>query len=539
MSTVSVDAISFQTDRTVLPLVIDGNPVISPEWVAGLRSLPAAFAGPDPVEGLAMTVRLSSAAPAAQIKLKATATTAPGSISAIGDIGEVTVDFAGGTRATIDCRATLSSNQVACGCVEWRWQFNDGGEWQDAGVSKHQMAITLALPTAPWTTRPGIPGRTLPWWEVVHLASKVAAGSTTLDGAATKVTEHTFGAWEGKYRWENSRHYATNGFETPARFDCASFLRLLDGERLPDTVDCADQASVVSTFANVLGCNLQQVAISRSMTANPVLLVGNRDWRPRDEFGVHEFTVTGDREEAMIVWDGCLHVSSNDAPRNPTAPPDDVRVPAEMPAAEYLSRLIFENTMGIRLRGGVPDVRPIGPLPSVVRVMAATSVAVEAPMRRWRLPPVEQDPGTRIEHVDLTPDFLGPWHLVAPTVLPDLAPPSDEWDKVVRTLWRSTDDPVRLVSCEVYICRDTRAAHLRTYALLGEFAARAIERIEIPESLENTPEYRFAFGDSGLIDTFLNVVLVVRSATRAAPGVDPQVFSRLRDQVLRARLPPL
>ena len=68
--------------------------------------------------------------------------------------------------------------------------------------------------------------------------------------------------------------------------DCAKFLRLLEGDPLPDEVDCADLAAVLSTFANVLGCELDRIAIRRDMKLNPVLTANRRKWGARfDEFG--------------------------------------------------------------------------------------------------------------------------------------------------------------------------------------------------------------------------------------------------------------
>lgn len=531
--TVRIEGISFQGHPGALPLLVNQRVIVPPEWRPGHQAHPAALAEPNPLVGLPITVELSSDQPTGQVEVKAIR--AGGSMGSVGDVRVFRVDFAGGTRVSVPCHATLSDNRVGVGTVHWQWQYDTGSGWEDAGVSAHELAITIATPNPPWSVTPGETDRTLPWWEVVRHAGTAAAGAQTVNDAATKLADHTFSA--PAYQWGSSHVYATNAFETPPRFDCALFLRLLARDpNVTTLVDCSDLAAALSTFANVLGCNLKQVAINQFMIANPVVLAGHTKWRGRNNFGVHEFTVL---ESNRKVWDGCLKVSGNAALNDPTisiAAADPVH---GLPEAVYLHKLINQNKKTAAQRNGVPGVRPIGSLPIRVTAARESKPTVAGGALVWIVPTDPGESGLRVKHLELSGIAPPGWARVEPTTDPDPGVPDRDSDTVVRALWHTTAPPVRLISCEAYLCLNTGTARLRTQALLGVLKTQRIVQIPVPDRVEGTLEFRFEVADgSGLLGTLLNAVFLVQWASRPEPGPASEVadmFEHVRSRILASR----
>ena len=491
---VRVERISF---RNTLDLVVrQHDRLVAPQWTRGGPSLPAAF--PRLATKVGLTAELASGVPRGAGALRNRR--AGGTLSSVGALAETPLDFAGGTMATIALDVPVLNPRVDVGTVAWAWEYRDGGTWHDAGTSEHEIAMTLGPPTAPWTGMH-------PWWEVVRHACQGARGAANVADAASKMAHHTFHAFGGSaYHWDGSTNYATNGREKPRAFDCATFLRLLAGEHLPDEVDCSDLAAVLSTFANILGCSLDQIAIGQPLELNPVLLANHREWGNRlDRFGIHEFAVTGAAAPKLKVWDGCLQVSSAGAPASPgTTAPVPADVPAGMPLPTYLKRLLFRNNIPFNERELIREVRPIGPMPAEVMAVVPPEEAVAAAPGRPAEPP-------RVPHLELRDLDIGPWTLIAPTVVPDLEPPAGDREKVMRLLWRSDGDLI--VACTVYLCLTPRAARLRTQAILGNFTGRAVtHQVELGPT-EGVPDVRFELGDGAIVvGTLLNVAYVVKGA---------------------------
>jgi hypothetical protein len=113
-------------------------------------------------------------------------------------------------------------------------------------------------PTLRWLQLPFEGANTqLPWTAVLDQAGEWAHGARTLDEAATLVTH-------GLRNIESTLYvtYNSSPFYSEPNFDWTGFLSLLrTGEGRGSKLNCSDCATAVSTFADVLGCNLWQSPI--------------------------------------------------------------------------------------------------------------------------------------------------------------------------------------------------------------------------------------------------------------------------------------
>jgi hypothetical protein len=116
-----------------------------------------------------------------------------------------------------------------------------------------------------------------------------------------------------------SSHYSFPDFE------CSQFVeRLRGGIGNGIYVNCSDCATIVGSFANVLGCELWQSRMGWGFDLNELLAIGSNVWQTAcgwSSFNYHEVAWTAACTVNDDVYDACLRV---DGDNDPTAPP---RVP--------------------------------------------------------------------------------------------------------------------------------------------------------------------------------------------------------------------
>jgi len=232
----------------------------------------------------------------------------------------------------------LSQRRVGPHTTEWRWQYRLPGKkkWRDLVITRHRIYTILGLPTAPWQQTPYQQSNTqLPWTAVLDYACEWALGAASLIDAAAGVTRGvnnlgpsivTYDCPGGGYSW-----YSAGGF------DCTAFLdRLKGGIGDGYYVNCSDCATFVSTFSNILGCDLWQSRMgSGFFHLNPILGIGSNVWQPAchgidgwaDGFGYHEVAWTGACGSNDNVYDACLQV---DGDADPTTAPHTALLPVNM-----------------------------------------------------------------------------------------------------------------------------------------------------------------------------------------------------------------
>lgn len=226
--------------------------------------------------------------------------------------------------------------------VKWHWQYRQlSGPWKNFDTSAHKIYTVLEVPKLPWKQSPYDPANDqLPWTEVMDYSCIWAAGSKDTDTAAAKVTERVNalgpsiieydcpGGGETQYAWPN--------------FNCTEFLELLGGGLgLGKYVNCTDCATIVSTFANILGCDLWQSRMGYSFALNEILAIGSSVWQTPcygvmtkkggkwgGSFGYHEVAWSGTCNIDDKVFDACLKVDGDSDPTG--GPPHTPLLPTNM-----------------------------------------------------------------------------------------------------------------------------------------------------------------------------------------------------------------
>ncbi len=217
--------------------------------------------------------------------------------------------------------------------MTWQWEIRRGPlqPWTKLALTSHKIYVVLRMPTAPWLQAPYLPGNTqLPWSEVLDHACRWAASTQTEVSAAMRVTDAVFGLGNGLLEY-GCPIGAVTIYAQPF-FNCTAFLdRLRGGYGRGPYLNCSDCATIVSTFANALGCDLWQSrmqSFGQSFPVNPIRAIGNEIWQPPCGIGLfsyHEVAWTGGCTEDDNVFDACLQVDSS-----PPFPPYTGVLPANM-----------------------------------------------------------------------------------------------------------------------------------------------------------------------------------------------------------------
>jgi hypothetical protein len=229
----------------------------------------------------------------------------------------------------------------------WRWQYREkqNDPWTDLATSEHRIYVLLEVPKAPWQQSPYSSANTqLPWTDVLDRACSWAFGATSRDQAAERVTQSVYGLGPSIVEYDcpgyGFSHYSSGSFS------CAAFLDLLaGGPGLGRYINCSDCATIVSTFANAVGCDLWQSRMGYSFGLNPLLAIGSNVWQTAcgwKSFTYHEVAWKDGCTASDPVWDACLQV---DGDADPTSAPHTPLLPTNLRfgtpgSMEYLDRLV-------------------------------------------------------------------------------------------------------------------------------------------------------------------------------------------------------
>lgn len=258
----------------------------------------------------------------------------------LGEVAPTVVSFGPNRRTRTEnlplAGPRLVERGVSVGDVAWRWQYRPagGGAWRDMGTTLHRVYSVLAVPTAPWTQSPSGPDNTqLPWLEVLDFACDWARGARTAEEAASAVTRRVFALGNGMLQY-GCPIGAVTRYSFP-HFNCTAFLeRLRGGVGNGPYVNCTDCATIVSTFANALGCDLWQSRMGSydpPFETNPIRVIGSWLWQSPCGTGLgfsyHEVAWSGGCTAEDAIFDACVAL---DADVNPTSPPIRGEVPANL-----------------------------------------------------------------------------------------------------------------------------------------------------------------------------------------------------------------
>lgn len=273
----------------------------------------------------------------------------------LGDVKARSVDFNAAGLSNFELfeleRVRLWDVGVGVRTTTWRWQYRrkKNDPWTDFATSEHRIYVLLEVPRAPWQQSPYLPTNTqLPWTDVLDRACVWAFAATTRDAAAEKVTQSVYGLGPSVVEYD----CPGNGFSwySSGQFSCSAFLDLLSGgPGLGRYVNCSDCATIVSTFANAVGCDLWQSRMGYYFDLNELLAIGSNVWQTAcgwGGFSYHEVAWKDGCTASDPVWDACLRV---DGDASPTTAPHTPLLPVNLRfgtpgSMEYLDRLVTPGT---------------------------------------------------------------------------------------------------------------------------------------------------------------------------------------------------
>lgn len=232
----------------------------------------------------------------------------PAGPNVLGSVEIATVDFGADGKSDFvqfflrDVR--LASVGVGINRIVWCWQFRvpPTTGWTDLAETAHQIYSVRDVPQPPWSQDTTSGDNTqLPWTDVLDVACKWAASAQTVPEAAEMVTRAVNDLGDGLVGYQGSpATYALTNF------DCTNFLKLLSGQTgMGICVNCSDCATIVASFANILGCRTSEVYFPSAFDTNPIVLIGNSD-PATDHFENHEVAW-----KASSVFDACLKLNQN------------------------------------------------------------------------------------------------------------------------------------------------------------------------------------------------------------------------------------
>jgi hypothetical protein len=224
-------------------------------------------------------------------------------------------------------------NKVGIRDVEWHWEYRVSPKhpWHRFAVTRHRLYFLLNAPTRPWTQGPANAANTqLPWSDVLDYACRWAEDAMSTDMAAAMITQNVYALGPSIITYDcpglGGPHY------TLSSFDCTAFIeRLRGGIGNGIYVNCSDCATIVSTFANALGCDLWQSKMGWGFALNDLLAIGSSTWETAcgwSGFSFHEVAWEAACTANDDVYDACLRVDGdNDPTTAPHVPllPQDLR----------------------------------------------------------------------------------------------------------------------------------------------------------------------------------------------------------------------
>lgn len=313
-----------------------GTAIVAPEWKRGAVPKPAAYAiaplGPQvtikarfsdgPTEGSrrirAIDAWLPPASPSGclgwifqSIALLLRALFG----NVLGDTDEQVVHFDGAGNSGLVTftlvHHKLKTSGVGIRTTDWKWQYRIGHHWHDFDTTQHKVYLVLDMPQGPWNQNPAGNNLQLPWTDALDKACVWALGVTTKDDAAARVTI--------------AINTQSNQSYTPATmfldfatgdYKLTSYLAEINGGP-PFQLNCTDCADAVTTFSNLLGCDLYEGRFYNMQTKPFLTLNGNpavaADWVTWN-WSYHEICWLHQMGQNELIYDGCLQVDMSDNP---------------------------------------------------------------------------------------------------------------------------------------------------------------------------------------------------------------------------------
>jgi hypothetical protein len=264
----------------------------------------------------------------------------------LGALDPTVVNFASGVSVPEFVDLTLNHHSIGGGGVhgvkledvEWQWMYRcpPDATWHQMEKTRHRIYIVRREPRGPWKQQP-FPDAQNPWAKALDFACGITSGSwepDPFDGIAAGVAERL--NWGGvnanaaRLVYDivtTGSHYS---FQAPSStFDLTKVLeRLAGGIGNGDKVNCTDCACIMTTFANLLGCDLWEGQIFTGEVNATIPIGWGQWWLPKDGFlasatepgtsflNYHEVAWTDDLVPGKRIYDICYLVNGQEDPNN-------------------------------------------------------------------------------------------------------------------------------------------------------------------------------------------------------------------------------
>ena len=318
------DALTIRTNAT-------GTPITAPEWRRGFTPQAAAYASAPLSSPVTIRARFSGGPVSGTVKIRALdAYVPPGNPggclgwlftliaqilralfgNVLGDVDTKTVTFDASGNSALESFSLINHRLKTAGVgihtTEWRWQYRiHGHKWQTFDSTQHKVYLVLDMPNGPWTQGVGNDTQ-LPWTDALDKACTWALGRTTADDVAAAITRAV-----NTQPLQSYTPATLFGFTT---YQLTSYLNALNGGA-PFQLNCTDCADAVTTFSNLVGCNLWEGRFFNMVTRKFLTLNGDpsvaSDWVSWS-WGYHEICWLGAVGTSERVYDGCLQLDMDD-----------------------------------------------------------------------------------------------------------------------------------------------------------------------------------------------------------------------------------
>jgi hypothetical protein len=383
-STGTVNALSIRQNLT--------TDVAVPEWVKGKtlpKTSPVAYSI-TAVAGKIITIQASFAAgPGAP----ATVDVRADGGGVLGAIDPTTINISGGVSVPEFVTLSLAHHQIGPSGIlrqdiQWDWFYKSTDEnWVSMGSSSHRVYVVLDTPFLPWLQPPTPPASVtqLPWVDALDQACVWAGGKLNPLDAATAVTQAVNNNLGLTYDVSHGASKYTQAMGPTSWFLCTAFLAFINQqpEGKGNVVNCTDCATIVSSFANLLGCQLAAAVMASpgGFLCNKIIAVGggtlwNYPFPPANRFAYHEVAWTGAFKHGDQIFDACLQADHSDNPWDWTDPvlPHTPALPANeiftnhgivpnLPISTPVSMAGYRERLAQNSAAGIGCCVPIGPWP--------------------------------------------------------------------------------------------------------------------------------------------------------------------------------
>lgn len=215
----------------------------------------------------------------------------------------------------------------------WTWTCNLNGEEMFVCNTFHRVYRLLGIPTLPWIFGQGIIYDVgiscYPWTTAMDVAAAICITGTNRGGIDLMGCLARGLYWNGFFVYNNISRYTIE----PASFRISLFQNNFNiPPNQPYTLNCADCAAIVASYANLHGAGMCQVRLdSKAMgenaneeqdfLINPIKLIGYNFWWPTINeqmgFAYHQvvcFFINGMDWAHMTITDACLQLDMGHHP---------------------------------------------------------------------------------------------------------------------------------------------------------------------------------------------------------------------------------